>query len=240
MTQVRGYGYNAGHAIKRIILILGLPVLMIWSVFSVYRLIAVGSLMLLFMAGPYYIHRELTRRVLANDGFRLVTFFLGPSAFVSWSFDWPWWSEHYGYRGGVVSESGEAFDCDFSVQGPFFAVICPIVRSVVHAFGIEADDGKDVRREVIVRRLQNLRVVKHLKLDFSYSRMTDVDLVQIGNWENVEFLSLAYTQVTDRGLEYLKGLTRLKGLDLYETKTTSEGRNVLRSVLSECAIFPEP
>lgn len=213
---------------------------MIWSMFSVYRLIAFGVVILLFMAGPYYIHRNLTRRVFACDGFRLVAFFSAPSAFVSRSFDWPWWSEDYGYRGVVVSESGETFDCDFSVQGPFFAVVCPSVRPVVHAFGIEADDGKDVRREDIVRRLQNLRVVKRLNLDFSDSRMTDVDLVHIGNWENIEFISLAYTQVTDRGLEYLKGLANLKGLDLYETETTPEGRNVLQSELPECAIFPSP
>lgn len=240
VTQLRDYGYNAGHAIKRIILILGLPVLTIWSMFSVYRLIAFGVMMLLFMAGPYYIHRHLTRRVFACDGFRLVAFFSAQSAFVSGSFDWPWWSECYCYCGVVESESGEPFDCDFSVQGPFFAVICPSVRSVVHAFGIEADDGKDVRREDIVRRLQNLRTVQHLNLDLSQSRMTDVELVHIENWENLEFVSLAHTEVTDQGLQYLKGLANLKGLDLYKTETTHEGRNILRRLLPECAIFPEP
>ena len=237
MTQLRRYGYDAGHAIKRIVLILGLPVLMIWSMFSVYRLIAFGGVILLSMAGPYYIHRNLTRRVCASDGFRLITFSNGPQAFVSSSFDWPWWSELYGYRGAAVSASGEEFDHWFTVQGPLFALVCPTVGCYVRFFSIQAECGNALSFEEIARRLQNLRVVKHLRLDLSYG-MTDDKLVQIENWENLEFLPLGFTKVTDRGLEHLKGLTRLKELDLYETETTVEGRNMLRNALPECAISP--
>ena len=70
--------------------------------------------------------------------------------------------------------------------------------------------------------------------------MTDVELVHFENWENLESISLEHSDVTDRGLEHLKGLTKLKDLNLYETETTPEGRNVLRSMLSGCEIFPEP
>ena len=237
MTQQRGF--YPGHAIKKLLCIVGLPVLMIWSMFSVYRVIACLFLVQLFIWVPFFIHRELTRRVFARDGFRLVAF-SEPSAFISWSFDWPWWCELYGYRGAVVSESGEEFDCSFSLQGPIFAIIRPSVRSTVHACNIEVDDDNDVNREDFARRLQNLRVVRHLNLNLGYSPITDVELVQIQNWENLESLSLEHTEVTDQGLAYLKGLTKLKGINLYETETTPTGRNMLRIVLSDCAIYPEP
>ena len=231
------YGYRAGHVIKRIVLALGFAALLIWGMFSVYRFVAIVVLMGLCVAGPRWVHREIVRRVCASDGFRLITFSNGPQAFVSSSFDWPWWSELYGYRGAAVSASGEEFDYWFTVQGPLFALVCPTVGCYVRFFSIQAECGKALSCEEIARRLQNLRAVKHLRLDLSYG-MTDDKLVQIENWENLEFLSLGFTKVTDRGLEHLKGLTRLKELDLYETETTVEGRNMLRNALPECAISP--
>ena len=238
MTQQRGF--YPGHAIKKLLCIVGLPVLMIWSMFSVYRLIACFFLVQLFIWVPFYIHRELTRRVFARDGFRLIEFLEPSGVFISWSFDWPWWCEHYGYWGVVVSESGEEFECWFSLEGPLCAVISPCIRSTFHACNIEADNDNEVNREDFARRLQNLRVVKHLNLDFGYSSITDEVLIQIQNLENLESLSLSHTPVTDRGLEYLKGLAKLKNLELYETETTPAGRNMLRSVLPDCVIYPEP
>jgi hypothetical protein len=42
--------------------------------------------------------------------------------------------------------------------------------------------------------------------------------------------------VTDAGLEHLKNLTRLKELDLYDTKVTAAGVAELQKALPKCQI----
>lgn len=212
---------------------------MIWSAFSVYRFLPVITVMLILGFGPYYIHRTLTKQIIACDGFRL-NFFSEPRAFISWSFDWPWWCEHFGYDGVAEALSGEEFNCYFSVEGPFFATICPRIQFSIHAFDIDSFDGEEFDGEYIARRLQNLRGIKCLDLDLSYSPMSDVDLAFLVNWENLDSLRLERTKVTDRGLEQLKSLAKLKILHLSNPETTPEGRNALRSLLPECKIYPEP
>ena len=52
-------------------------------------------------------------------------------------------------------------------------------------------------------------------------------------------LILHETQVTDAGLEHLKGPTSLEWLFLDNTQVTAEGREMLRKALPNCQIKPD-
>ena len=58
----------------------------------------------------------------------------------------------------------------------------------------------------------------------------------VGKLKSLRFLSLNWTQVTDQGLEALKGLNQLKGLDLGRTKTSKAGIDRLRKALPTARI----
>jgi hypothetical protein len=49
-------------------------------------------------------------------------------------------------------------------------------------------------------------------------------------------LEIDRTQVTDAGLEHLKGLTKLEGLSLEETDVTNEGVKKFQKLLQNCHI----
>jgi internalin A len=53
----------------------------------------------------------------------------------------------------------------------------------------------------------------------------------------MQWLWLNGTKVTDSGLEHLKGLMRLKELDLSNTNVTDEGVKKLKKALPNCNIF---
>jgi Leucine-rich repeat (LRR) protein len=53
-------------------------------------------------------------------------------------------------------------------------------------------------------------------------------------------LDLARTQITDADLEVLQRLKSLRHLHLSGTRTTPEGRAILRKMLPDCWITPEP
>lgn len=53
----------------------------------------------------------------------------------------------------------------------------------------------------------------------------------------LEELSLRDTQITDAGLEHLKGLTRLRALDLQGTKVSGDGIRSLQRALPDCVII---
>ena len=53
----------------------------------------------------------------------------------------------------------------------------------------------------------------------------------------LQSLSLADTQVTDAGLEHLKGLKELRSLDLTTTHVTDQGVKRLQQALPNCKIF---
>lgn len=237
MTQQSGYG--TGHAIKKLIVAAAIATVMIWSIHSVDRCIATAVMLILFAVGPRFIHREIARRVSARSGFRLIAF-SEPRSLISWSFNWPWWCEYYGYVALLKSPPDDEFACHVSIEGPFFATICPSVLFSVGSFDSVSVDGIDIRHEDIARRLQILRELKVQHLDLSCSPITDSELVHIQNWESLETISLSDTQVSDRGLKFLNTLKELKELNLHRTNTTPEGRNELRHLLSKCVIFPEP
>src|SRR4051812_45508665 len=52
-------------------------------------------------------------------------------------------------------------------------------------------------------------------VDLSNAWLTDADLARLADLPRLERISLAYTKVTDLGLEHLAPLRRVKVLDLY-------------------------
>ena len=73
----------------------------------------------------------------------------------------------------------------------------------------------------------SLRVTSELDnlvfLALSDSQVTDAGLVHLNRLTNLHFLDLDGTQITDAGLVTLKGMTKLTDLTLGETKTTDAG-----------------
>ena len=61
-------------------------------------------------------------------------------------------------------------------------------------------------------------------------------LRRVNRLNDLEVLSLEGTQVTDAGLEYLKGLTTLRSLNLEGTRVTAEGARDLQEALPKCWI----
>ena len=61
-------------------------------------------------------------------------------------------------------------------------------------------------------------------------------LRRVNRLNDLEALSLEGTQVTDAGLEYLKGLTKLRSLNLEGTRVTAEGARDLQEALPKCRI----
>ena len=52
----------------------------------------------------------------------------------------------------------------------------------------------------------------------------------------LEELFLDSTQITDAGLEHLRGLTQLRTVDLRNTQVTDKGVNELKKALPNCEI----
>jgi hypothetical protein len=104
--------------------------------------------------------------------------------------------------------------------------------------------GAEVRYEeeeeqVIERWARNLFGLDHgvvVWVDLSASQVTDAGLEHLKGLTNLGVLDLVATQVSDAGLEHLKGLTSLWGLDLSSTQVTDEDVRKLEAVLPGCQI----
>jgi Leucine-rich repeat (LRR) protein len=73
-------------------------------------------------------------------------------------------------------------------------------------------------------------------LGLGLSDVTDVGLEHLKGLTNLQSLILEGTKVTDVGLEHLKGLPRLRWLDLADTKVSQRGVKKLQQALPECEI----
>lgn len=65
-------------------------------------------------------------------------------------------------------------------------------------------------------------------------------LSELATLRGLRSLSLKKSTISDSDLERLRQLTYLKLLDLSETRTTPEGRGLLREHLPDCIITPAP
>jgi len=81
-----------------------------------------------------------------------------------------------------------------------------------------------------------------IRVDLTFSRVTDGGLVHLKGFTSLKRLNLKGTRVTDAGLENLKGLTSLEMLRLQETNVTDAGVKKLQEALPNCEIrhYPLP
>ena len=70
--------------------------------------------------------------------------------------------------------------------------------------------------------------------------LTDQGLEFLKRLTRLKGVSLRRNQITDAGLEHFKGLTKLERLDFSDTETSVEGRDMLRKALPNCLIDPAP
>ena len=65
-------------------------------------------------------------------------------------------------------------------------------------------------------------------------QVTDAGLEHLKGLANLRVLQLLNTKVTDAGLEHLKGLTSLRDLHLWNTQVTDDGVKELQEALPNC------
>ena len=126
----------------------------------------------------------------------------------------------------------------------------------LHLYGTEVDDtGLEYitgLRNLEWLDLREAKVtgsgLKHLKgfdklrtLDLSSTQINDAGLEHLKHFTSLERLCLDWTDVTDAGLEHVKGMTSLRSVSFFNrSKTTPEGREMLRKSLPNCDIRPNP
>ena len=89
-----------------------------------------------------------------------------------------------------------------------------------------AQDGTTIANEREIR-----------SLDVCFRRVTDADLIQLENtWPELEHLVLWQCEITDAGLEHLKGLSHLRTLGLWDFDRTDEGVKRFQQALPNCKI----
>jgi hypothetical protein len=74
-------------------------------------------------------------------------------------------------------------------------------------------------------------------VNLSGSQVTDAGLEHLKGLSQLQTLWLDGTQVTDAGLAQLKGLSKLQWLGLNDTKVTDEGVKKLQQALPKCKIL---
>jgi hypothetical protein len=94
--------------------------------------------------------------------------------------------------------------------------------------------------EVSEAGLANLRYLSHLRrLNLKGFEMSDEIMLHLAGLQELEDLSLG-PGVTDRGLECLRGMQKLRKLDLTATKVTEVGIDRLAETLPDCLIHCRP
>ncbi len=75
-----------------------------------------------------------------------------------------------------------------------------------------------------------------IRVDFSRTEVTDDGLELLKGLTSLQVLALNDTEVTDEGLEHLEGLTNLAWLQI-NTNVTDEGVQKLQTALPSCTIL---
>jgi hypothetical protein len=73
--------------------------------------------------------------------------------------------------------------------------------------------------------------------NFGSSSVTDAGLEHLKGMTQLQGLDIHDTQVSDVGLEHVKRLTQLQELSIYNTKVTDEGVKRLQQALPKCKIY---
>ena len=88
--------------------------------------------------------------------------------------------------------------------------------------------------DIDLERLKDLEEL--LYLDLSGTEITDDGMKNLKGLHQLHFLGLDSTQITDVSLEYLKRLKQLKNLNVTNTRITSEGLEELKNALPKAKI----
>ena len=88
--------------------------------------------------------------------------------------------------------------------------------------------------DIDLERLKDLEEL--LYLDLSGTEITDNGVKNLKRLHQLQFLGLDGTQITDVGLEHLKGLTKLEMLDIRKTKVTNGAVKDLQKALPKLKI----
>ncbi len=76
-----------------------------------------------------------------------------------------------------------------------------------------------------------------IKVLLSDTQITDAGLEHLKGLTGLQSLHLRSTQITDAGLEHLKGLVSLQRLNIHGTQVTDEGVKKLQEALTNCRIL---
>ncbi len=96
-------------------------------------------------------------------------------------------------------------------------------------------DGRSVRDADLQPFGDVFKDLEHLTLN--NTQITDAGLEHLKGLSNLFFLRLNSTQITDVGLVHIEGLTKLRWLDLGNTKVSAGGVKKLQQALPNCQII---
>ncbi|QMU28603.1 c-type cytochrome domain-containing protein [Adhaeribacter radiodurans] len=113
-------------------------------------------------------------------------------------------------------------------------VVSPLTRdnSYVALNMVNAPNFSDADIQLLAKLSDNI-----IWLDMSETKITDNGLVHLKKLKNLTRLSLDQTAVSDAGLSAIQSLTHLKYLNLYGTKVTDQGLKILASCKSLKSIY---
>ncbi len=77
---------------------------------------------------------------------------------------------------------------------------------------------------------------KVFRVDLRDTQITDAGLEHLKGLTSLKQLDLRDTQITDAGLVHLKGMTILKTCYLYDTKITDSGLAEIKAALPKCTV----
>lgn len=248
----------AQHGIKRGVLFVSfILIFVLVAVFcGLYWCLVPAATIVLFNIMVGMVHRQIVRRLLKKDGYRLVSFCENRGVFVTWSYSWPWWQELYEWKVGFESPSRHQFSATFQLLGPAFAMFYPRVSCCMTINPDEGDDAAgaigdlqslsvlDVLEivgssldDAVLTQISKLRNLSKLTLD--RTGLDDDGIQKLVGMQHLRSLSLRDTNLTDRAVESLKSLQNLEWLDVQYAGVTGDGRALLRKALPNCYVYPD-